>query len=80
MGMQTDAEKEATMRAIGARVKGAREKQGLNHNQVGRMLGISGQRVAEWEEGTSAKLYFLDPLAKILKVNIAWLISGTGRP
>lgn len=62
----------------GAAVKRLREKQKLTQSQLADFLGVSDRTVSKWETGRGfPDITFLEPLAKILKVSVAELFSGT---
>lgn len=70
----------AVNRAIGERITKSIDKSRLNRNQIGFALGCSGQRVKDWETGTSPKLYHLTPLCDLLGITITWLLTGKHKP
>lgn len=62
----------------GAAVKRLREKQKLTQIQLADFLGVSDRTVSKWETGRGfPDITFLEPLAKILRVSVAELFSGT---
>ncbi|WP_297644423.1 helix-turn-helix transcriptional regulator [uncultured Treponema sp.] len=61
-----------------AAVKRLREKQKLTQIQLADFLGVSDRTVSKWETGRGfPDITFLEPLAKILRVSVAELFSGT---
>ena len=61
-----------------AAVKRLREKQKLPQIQLADFLGVSDRTVSKWETGRGfPDITFLEPLAKILRVSVAELFSGT---
>ena len=68
---------------LGKRIKLARERlrPKLTQAQVGEAFGITDKSVSSWERDESIpELGNIPQLAKILKVTLAWLLSGTGAP
>lgn len=62
----------------GSVIKRLREKQRLTQSQLADFLGVSDRTVSKWETGRGfPDITFLEPLAKILKVSVAELFSGS---
>lgn len=66
------------MPTIHQRIKKARKKMGYTQEQIATALGTTPQAVQQWEKtnGTKPRQDKLEPLAKLLNVSAAWLISG----
>jgi transcriptional regulator with XRE-family HTH domain len=63
--------------SIGARIRSAREKRGINKNQLARLLGTSWQHVHRWEIGrTAPSADSLQKIAKELGVSAGYLLGA----
>jgi transcriptional regulator with XRE-family HTH domain len=63
--------------SIGARIRTAREKRGVNKNQLARLLGTSWQHVHRWEIGrTAPSADSLQKIAKELGVSAGYLLGA----
>lgn len=63
--------------SIGARIRSAREKRGINKNQLARLLGTSWQHVHRWEIGrTAPSADSLQKIAKELDVSAGYLLGA----
>lgn len=61
---------------IGARIKAARERKGLQQKQVAELLGISAQKLANWEKGTNRpNAEMLPNICKVLDVTLDMLLD-----
>ncbi len=64
-------------RAIGERIRAAREHLGRNRNQLARELGTSWQHVGRWEQGlTEPSPESLRRIAGYLGVSVDYLLTG----
>lgn len=62
--------------AIGTRIAEARERAGLNRNQLARALGTSWQHVDHWEKGrTRPTLESVRKIAEVLEVPVESLLG-----
>lgn len=62
----------------GSVIKRLREKLKLPQSQLADFFGVSDRTVSKWETGRGfPDITFLEPLAKILKVSVAELFSGS---
>lgn len=63
--------------ATGARIREARERQGLTQAGLATALGVSRSAVAQWETERAGQIRaHLARLAEVLGVSLAWLLSG----
>jgi transcriptional regulator with XRE-family HTH domain len=64
---------------LNRRISQSREALGLSQSEVGRHFNISRAAVAQWEQesGTAPDGKKLPELAKLLKVDLLWLLTGT---
>lgn len=63
------------------RISIRRKELGLNQSDLARAVGVSRASVSQWEKGeTSIKGENLLPLAKALKCDPNWLLTGQGSP
>ena len=61
----------------GAIIKSLREKKGITQAQLAERLGVSGKAVSKWETAKGfPDISLLEPLAKVLSVSVAELLSG----
>ena len=66
---------------MGYRIKVARDRLGLNQEEVGNAIGVSKQSVNQYEtKGTSPEPHRIPALRQILRVTFAWLHAGEGPP
>lgn len=77
----------AARSTMGARIERARERAGLNKNQLARSVGTSWQHVDHWErDRTEPSTSSLQRLASVLGVSLAYLLgeeepaAGAGHP
>lgn len=64
-------------RAIGPRIRQAREQQGLTLRMFAAKLGADDSNVAKWERGTSVpSLHNVALVAMALDVTTDWLLFG----
>jgi transcriptional regulator with XRE-family HTH domain len=62
--------------SIGARIAAARERAGMNRNQLARALGTSWQHVDHWEKGrTRPTVESVRRLAELLGVSVDYLLG-----
>lgn len=62
----------------GAMIKGLREKKGLTQAELAGRLNVSDKTVSKWETGKGyPDISCLEPIAKVLDVSIAELLSGS---
>ena len=62
---------------IGKNIKRLRQNKGLTQEQLGEILGLTGQAVSKWEnDQTCPDIASLPKLAKILGVTVDELLSG----
>src|SRR5687767_5568391 len=63
--------------ALGERIASARERAGMNKNQLARELGTSWQHVDHWEKGrTEPSLSSLRRIGEVLRVSIDALLGA----
>lgn len=63
--------------ALGERIASARERAGMNKNQLARELGTSWQHVDHWEKGrTEPSLASLRRIGEVLRVSIDTLLGA----
>ncbi len=62
--------------AMGDRLRSAREVRGLTQRQLAEKLGVAVNTVWRWENGERGFVDFYEDVAKILKVDAYWLLSG----
>lgn len=61
---------------IGARIKSARERKGLQQKQAAEILGISAQKLANWEKGTNRpNAEMLPKICKAFDVSLDTLLD-----
>lgn len=68
--------------SLGERIVEAREKRGLQQNELAELMGVTPQAVSQWEGNTTQpKLANMAKLAEHLNVDQDWLLTGeiTGR-
>ncbi len=64
---------------IGGRISLARDALGFTVEHISAIAGVTVETWTNWENDRSeARANRLDMLARILQVNIAWLLSGQG--
>jgi transcriptional regulator with XRE-family HTH domain len=62
--------------SIGERIAAARERAGMNRNQLARALGTSWQHVDHWEKGrTRPTVESVRRLAELLEVSVDYLLG-----
>ena len=65
---------------IGGRISLARDAAGLTVEQIAAIAGVTSETWSNWEnDRTEPRANRLDMLARILQVNITWLLDGQGR-
>lgn len=55
---------------IGERISAYRKVKGFTQEQLGEMVGVSGQAVSKWENGGVPDTYLLPEIAKVLGVSV----------
>lgn len=72
------------MNSIGTRFKEARKQLGLSQAEVGEMLGVNRDVIANIEQDRLKKPQQKEPLFKLFcsecGINYIWLMEGTGNP
>lgn len=70
------------MQTFGERLRAAREKRGLDQEQLGEKLGHKdGTQVSRWESDARApRLHQVVALVEVLGIDGGWLLTGEGRP
>jgi transcriptional regulator with XRE-family HTH domain len=64
---------------IGLRIQKKRKKNGLTSIDFGKVMGVSGSTITNWEAGRAAfPAHQLIKIAKKLGVSPAWLLTGEG--
>lgn len=64
-------------RTLGANIRAARERRGLQQNDFAAMLGVAGPSLNQWEKDKAVPtLDSLFRIAKVLDVSIESLVSG----
>jgi len=64
---------------FGDRLAYVRKKKGLSREQLGKLVGVKGRAVCDWELGNkSPKAYRLLKIAEALEVSEDWLIGNSG--
>lgn len=64
---------------IGGRISLARDAVGLTVAQISAVVGVTEETWSSWEnDRAEPRANRLDMLARILRVNIAWLLDGQG--
>ena len=62
---------------LGDRIRQAIRRTDLTYEQIGERLGVTKQAVQKWAGGSSTPtLHNLEKLARVLQVNIQWLVTG----
>lgn len=71
----------AYMKTMGERIKEARDELGMGQAELGRLVGVSGAAVSQWESGATKGLKpeNLLAVADVLRVELQWLVHGTGK-
>ena len=65
------------LRAIGSRIKIAREKKGLTQTELADILGVSSKAVSKWETARGLPdISLIEPLAHALSVSVMELMTG----
>ena len=65
-------------RALGQRVKSAREQRGLSQQQLAAIIGASQSCISLWENGINgANMAGFFQLADALRVDARWLATGS---
>ncbi|KRD67011.1 helix-turn-helix domain-containing protein [Ensifer sp. Root278] len=65
---------------IGGRISLARDAVGFTVEQISAVAGVTEETWTSWEnDRAEPRANRLDMLARILQVNIAWLLNGQGR-
>ena len=65
---------------IGGRISLARDTMGLSVEDIAAVAGVTVETWTNWEnDRAEPRSNRLDMLARILRVNIAWLLDGQGR-
>ena len=68
-------------RAVGRRLREAREKTGMDRPQLAERLGVHSGSIARWETGGSVPLpYHVERIAEWAGVDAEWLRHGTAEP
>ena len=66
---------------IGGRISLARDAIGLSVNEISSVVGVTADTWSNWENDRSEpRANRLDMLARILQINITWLLSGRTQP
>jgi transcriptional regulator with XRE-family HTH domain len=66
-------------RAVGRRLREARERMGLDRPALAARLGVHSGSIARWETGGSVALpYHVERIAEWAGVDAGWLRHGTG--
>lgn len=66
---------------LGERLKYAREKiRNLKQKELEEISGVKQQIISRVEKGEIKRTKYLPELAKALKINLSWLLSGKGEP
>ncbi|MEO1015349.1 MAG: helix-turn-helix transcriptional regulator [Pseudomonadota bacterium] len=69
----------ADQNTIGARIRHARKRKGLNQTELGALIGVSQPSIANWEKGAHGpRDSMLEKMAVALGVAPAWLKGGGG--
>jgi transcriptional regulator with XRE-family HTH domain len=60
------------------RLRDTRRARGLSQEELARQVGVSRSAVAQWETARSGQLgVHLSRLARVLEVDVGWLLHGT---
>jgi SOS-response transcriptional repressor LexA len=70
--------KKESEKVYSIRIRELREKLGLNIAEFVRQLNIPRSTLVGWEDGKTVSIEILKPLESKFKVNIDWLLTGTG--
>jgi transcriptional regulator with XRE-family HTH domain len=62
-------------RAIGGRIKSARQNVGITQRELAKKLGVSAGAVAHWETGSVPATERLTTLTALLDVSLDWLLG-----
>jgi len=65
--------------ALGARVRQAREARGLNQTELAEAINWTPQALSTLERRDSKKSERAGDLANFLRVNLSWLLNGSGK-
>ena len=60
------------------RFKERRTEKGLSHEKIARVVGITKQGVARWDEDTQPRAAKLKTVANLLETTVEWLLTGRG--
>ena len=71
-----------SMSSLGARIRRTRLDKGLTQNELARLVHVSREAVSQWESGDSKGLKpeNLVRVAKVLGVDVEWLVTGKSSP
>lgn len=63
--------------ALGARIRGRRERRGLRQADLATAIGVSPQAVSKWKRGENAPdISILVALCRLLDISVEWLLGG----
>jgi transcriptional regulator with XRE-family HTH domain len=76
-----EADETREAKALGDRIRTAREKAGLGMNELDRAIGQGSGYTSPLEKGEKASPDYriIADIAKILTVRLEWILTGTGR-
>ncbi|WP_244497602.1 XRE family transcriptional regulator [Aureimonas sp. AU40] len=67
------------MDTLGSRIRKARKEKGLKQSDIAQHFGIARTNLSAWEnDDNGPDRSKLEPLARLLGVDVSWLISGDG--
>ncbi len=67
------------MDTLGSRIRHARKAKGLKQADIAQHFGIARTNLSAWEnDDHGPELAKLEPLARLLGVEVGWLMSGDG--
>lgn len=80
MRVSTSAPRDTSDDTIGGRISLARDAVGFTVEQISAVADVTEKTWTSWEnDRAEPRANRLDVLARILQVNIAWLLNGQGR-
>lgn len=76
---KTKAQRKAESTEIGKRLREIREHENVSQTDFARLIGINSLKaLAIYEKEGEISDQIFDKLTKVFRVNIAWLLTGTG--
>ena len=71
---------EAYMQAFARRMRIARERTGMTRHEAADKIGVSYATLSGWELAiTAPHISIIIPIAQVLNVSVAWLMTGRRR-